>query len=778
MMDQQSERREIIIQGIVQGVGFRPTVYRYAKEFGIKGFVANTSRGVIIEAEGTATAIDDFVARIKSRPPVLAEIHSIEQHLKEPAEDHDFQIKSSRNEQEHLTLISPDISICDQCKKELFDVSDRRYRYPFINCTNCGPRYTIIQSIPYDRPNTTMSSFEMCDLCFDEYNDPENRRFHAQPNCCPTCGPEVWLTDSKGEKIESEDPIKTVSELLRKGNIVAVKGLGGFHLACNAEDDSSVTLLRERKGRYEKPLAVMVPDLDAVRRIAVISKEEEDLLTSGRRPIVIVPKKIGHGLAQQVAPSNNFFGIMLPYTPLHYLLIQGFKALVMTSGNFSEEPISKDNKEALSRLGAIADYFLLHNRDIHVACDDSVTRVILKKPKPIRRSRGYVPTPIMFKDEIPEPVLAVGAEQKNSICITRRDLAFPSQHIGDLKNLETLDYFKTTVSHLKGILNVEPKVIAHDLHPEYLSTKWAKEQDGTRLVGVQHHHAHIASCLAENQYSGKVIGIALDGTGYGTDSTVWGGEFLIADTGSFRRAAHFAYRPIPGGDRAVKDVWRMAAAYISYLYDIDKENFDRQRFIEKWNSIPAFRSIDSRDILTVAGMIRDKLNTPLTSSLGRLFDAVAAIAGIRNSVSYEGQAAIEFEAAMESGEVHNSAGKSEMYSFVLELSDPVIINPDPVVRACVDDAEAGISASEISIKFHTALVQVFVQVAELLREKENIETAALSGGCFQNKFLLENLTKELESKGFKVLNHSLVPVNDGGISLGQAAVAAALLGKA
>ncbi|MCD6117333.1 carbamoyltransferase HypF [bacterium] len=767
------KRRKILINGIVQGVGFRPTVYRYAREYGIKGFVANTSNGVIIEAEAAPDLTDKFLNRLLYEPPALAEIHSCEQHLIEPSGAAEFEIIQSMDSDDAFTLISPDIAICDQCRNELFDKSDRRYRYPFINCTNCGPRYTIIKRIPYDRPYTTMSQFTMCRECYDEYKDPENRRFHAQPNCCPECGPEVWLTDPEGRSIEAEYPIESAAELLHQGRIIAVKGLGGFHLACNAADDVPVSLLRERKGRYEKPLAVMVENIDMAREIAVISEEEEKLLLSGRRPIVIVKKRRGHGLAEHIAPSNNFFGILLPYTPIHYLLIQGFKALVMTSGNYSDEPIAKDNKEALGRLGKVADYFLLHNRDIHVACDDSVTRVMSGKPKPIRRSRGYVPTPVILQMEPLESILATGAELKNTICVTRKKFAFLSQHIGDLKNLETLDYFKSTIEHLKNILDVDPEIIACDLHPEYLSTKWAKSFKNKKIIPVQHHHAHIASCLAENQYNEKVIGLAMDGTGYGTDGAVWGGEILIADTESFVRAAHFSYRPIPGGDSAVKNVWRMAAGYISHFFGIDTDSFDKDSFLKLWKSIPAFQSIDLQDVQVVSEMIRTGMNTPKTSSLGRLFDGVAAISGIRNSVSYEGQAAIEFEAAINENEKCNN----EEYAFEIEFSDPIIIGPDSVIRGCVNDAVKGVPISQISCRFHAAVVNALVQICISLRKKYDISTAALSGGCFQNKFLLEKLTERLTNEGFEVLNHSLVPVNDGGISLGQAAVAASKLSK-
>ena len=747
---------------MVQGVGFRPFVYRLAQKYGLTGYVLNDSRGVEIEVEGEEGNLKLFLEEMKSSPPPLAKILTIKvQHLP-PALFTDFRIKESRTGEEHSTLISPDIGICEDCLRELFDPGDRRYRYPFINCTNCGPRYTITRDIPYDRPNTSMAVFPMCPECQREYNDPADRRFHAQPNACPACGPQVQLLDASGQGVPSSDPVLKTIELLREGKIVAIKGLGGFHLAVDATDDRAVMRLRERKHREEKPLAVMSPGLKEISSYAEVSPREEILLTSPQRPIVLLRKRYPNPISQYVAPRNGYFGVMLPYTPLHYLILRdNFLALVMTSGNISEEPIAIDNREALERLGGIADYFLIHNRDIYLRSDDSVYRVVRGKPLPIRRSRGYVPLPVFLNKEAPQ-ILGCGGELKNTICLTKGRNAFLSQHIGDMENLRTFRFFQKTIEHLKRILEIEPGVVAYDLHPGYLSTQWALEQRGVQLVGIQHHHAHIASCLAENGVEERVIGIALDGTGYGTDGRVWGGEVLIADLKGFQRAGHFQYLPMPGGEKAVKEPWRMGVSYLYWVYGEEFRNLN----------IEFVRRIDRGRLDVILRMLRRGVNSPLTSSCGRLFDGIASLLGLRDRVSFEGQAAMELE--MQLWGKAESALTEESYPFELREEKEVILIPyRPIIRKVVEDLSRGAGRRVISLRFHNTLIELFLEVCRRIRERTGIEKVALSGGCFQNLYLLTRLWERLEGEGFEVYTHSQVPPNDGGISLGQVAVAAA-----
>lgn len=754
-------RIKIEVRGVVQGVGFRPFVYRLAQKYGLKGYVLNDSRGVEIEVEGEEGNLKLFLEEMESSPPPLAKILTIKvQHLP-PAFFTDFQIKESRTEEEHLILISPDIGICEDCLRELFDPGDRRYLYPFINCTNCGPRYTITWDIPYDRPNTSMAVFPMCPQCQREYNDPADRRFHAQPNACPACGPRVELLDASGRRIGGPDPILNTVELLKGGKIVAIKGLGGFHLAVDATDDGAVMRLRERKHREEKPLAVMSPGLKEISSYAELSPQEEIILTSPQRPILLLRKRYPNPISQYVAPRNGYFGVMLPYTPLHYLILRGnFLALVMTSGNISEEPIAIDNREALERLRGIADYFLVHNRDIYIPSDDSVCRVVRGKPLPIRRSRGYVPLPVFLKKEVPQ-ILGCGGELKNTICLTKGGNAFLSQHIGDIENLRTFRFFQKTIEHLKRILEIEPEVVAYDLHPGYLSTQWALEQRGVQLVGIQHHHAHIASCLAENGVEERVIGIALDGTGYGTDGRVWGGEILIADQKGFQRAGHFQYLPMPGGEKAIKEPWRMG---VSYLYRVYGEEFRNL-------NIEFVHRLDRGKLEIILRMLRRGVNSPLTSSCGRLFDGIASLLGLRDQVSFEGQAAMELE--MQIWGKAESALREGSYPLELKEEDKVILIPyQPIIKGVVEDLSRGAERGVISLRFHNTLVELFLEICRRIRERTGIERVALSGGCFQNLYLLTRLSERLEGEGFEVYTHSQVPPNDGGISLGQVAVAA------
>lgn len=744
------------IKGIVQGVGFRPFIYNLARDNNVKGFVSNTAQGVYIEAEGTSDSLEAFLDAIPKQKPPLAHIVSIET-AEQPQKSYvDFSIHKSEGQAERRTLISPDVCVCDDCLRELFDPEDRRYGYPFINCTNCGPRYTIIMDIPYDRPFTAMKGFTMCPGCQTEYDDPHDRRFHAQPNACWACGPVVRLWDGNRREVPGDDPVAETRALLKAGHIVAIKGLGGFHLAVDATNNDAVKRLRRRKHREEKPLAIMVVDMEDARRVGHVSEAEAALLNSIRRPIVLLEKSDNSGIADAVSPRNRNYGVMLPYTPLHYLLLRSddLFALVMTSGNISEEPIAIDNEEAFERLGNIADYFLNHNRDIYLRSDDSIMRVVGRQPRQVRRSRGYVPIPTFLKDPL-APVLACGAEWKNTICITRDDQAFLSQHIGDLENLETLNFFEMTVGHLKRILEIEPEIVAYDLHPDYLSTQYALKQTDMVRIGVQHHHAHVVSGMAENGLTGTVIGVALDGTGYGTDGHIWGGEIMIAGAEDFNRFGHFAYLPLPGGAAAIKKPWRMAA---SALYDALGEGLFE-------TGLPFLSSIPRERLKILVDMIEKRVNSPLTSSCGRLFDAVAAISGVRNYVAYEGQAAVELEAAADED-------RKRVYPCEIQSVDGVEqFLTGPTIKAVVEDVINGVGTGLISATFHNTLVRLFYEACERVRGLHGSNRVVLSGGCFQNARLLVDLSQTLKANGFAVYTQSAVPSNDGGIALGQAMVA-------
>jgi len=745
------------VNGIVQGVGFRPFIFQLANQHKIKGAVANTSSGVSIHIEGSRQNVESFCRGISENKPPLALITQISLY-DEPVNDFkDFTIADSRGQTMMATLISPDVSVCHDCRRELFDPEDHRFQYPFINCTNCGPRYTIIDDIPYDRPKTSMKHFKMCPVCQAEYDDPASRRFHAQPNACKDCGPHVSLYDNARKKLTDTNPIKKSATLLKQGHIIAIKGLGGFHLAVDAENNDAVIRLRSRKLREEKPLAIMTGDIERIRQYSHVAPEEETLLTSPRRPIVLLTKKEPNSIADAVAPRNRYFGVILPYTPLHYLLLSyGFTALVMTSGNLSEEPIAIDNLDACERLADIADYFLIHNRDIYLRSDDSIVRKSADATRFIRRSRGYVPAPVFLNQKVP-PILACGAELKNTICLTKDNQAFLSQHIGDLENVATYDFFELTIRHMQNILDVKPEIIAFDLHPDYLSTRYAREQQQIQKVPVQHHHAHIVSAMAENRIDGTVIGLSFDGTGYGTDNAVWGGEVLIADTGKFSRAAHFSYVPMPGSAAAIKEPWRMA---VSYLYDALDEGF--------WDlDLPLLKTVDTQKIQIMVDMVNSRVNSPLTSSLGRLFDGIAAMVGIRNHVYYEGQAAMELEMLAQD----HADG---IYEYEWTAADSLQISPRPLIRGVVKDMAQGIPPSVISRKFHQTLTHLFAELCKTIRKDSGLNRVVLSGGVFQNSILLTDLTKALEKENFKVFSNTLVPTNDGGISLGQALVAAAV----
>ena len=741
-------------------MGFRPYVFRLATERSLTGSIHNTPSGVTIEIQGPAEQVENFTARLPLEAPPLARITGIAIQEIPCNGEGEFRIISSHTGEAVRTLISPDVTVCDDCRRELFDPADRRYLYPFINCTNCGPRFTIVRDIPYDRPRTSMAVFPMCAECQREYEDPRDRRFHAQPNACWKCGPQLELWDSGGRKVECSNPVTEAVARLRSGGIVAIKGLGGFHLAADATNSTAVELLRQRKRRVEKPFAVMVPDLRMAETFCEMSTQAKEALTSHRRPIVLLPKKPGIAVAAGVAPRQRDLGLFLPYTPVHYLLFAKgqFPALVMTSGNLSEEPIAIDNREAATRLSGIADAFIVHNREILLRCDDSVVKPTAGRVRQFRRSRGYVPAPVELNRDLPA-ILAVGGELKNAICLTRGRNAFLSQHIGDLENTESFDFFREAVEHLARILEIRPEIVAYDLHPGYFSTKWALEQPGVRLVGVQHHHAHIASCMAENAVEGRVIGFALDGTGYGADGSVWGGEALLASYSGFERAGHFEYVPLPGGEAAIREPWRMSVSYLAHTFGWDFLGL----------GIAFTENLVRAKAETMLRMMERRVNSPLTSSCGRLFDGVAALIGLREVVNYEAQAAMELESAAWVGPADAGA-----YPFSLTRDDHGWqIGVRPLFEAIVEDLRNKTAVETICARYHNGLVEILAHLARCLREETALRRVCLSGGTFHNSYLLCNLVQKLEADAFEVITHSAVPAGDGGLSLGQALVAAA-----
>jgi hydrogenase maturation protein HypF len=747
-------RTTVRVEGIVQGVGFRPFVHGLATRLGLSGFVGNDVDGVFAEVEGDPSAIRSFLSSIEVEAPPLARVDRVTVSSVMPLRTSAFEIVASEPGGRRRALIAADSATCADCLRELSDPGDRRYRYPFINCTNCGPRFTIVRDVPYDRPLTTMASFAMCGQCAGEYDDPADRRFHAQPVCCPECGPRLSLLDSLGKPLPFCSALDGAADLLRRGTIVAVKGIGGYHLAADATSEPAVAALRTRKHREDKPFAVMVPNLSGARELCHVDDASAALLTSQARPIVLLPRLPSSAVASSVAPGNRQLGVMLPYTPLHHLLLaQVGRPLVLTSGNVSDEPIAYRDEDALDRLAGIADAFLTHDRAIHIRTDDSVARSFAGRPQLVRRSRGYAPEPLPVRRGFPRPVLAVGAELKNTFCLASRQHAFVSHHIGDLGNAETLQSFTSGIEHYRRLFDIAPEVVAYDLHPEYLSTKYALDLDDVELVGVQHHHAHIASCLADNGADGPVIGVAFDGTGYGTDGTIWGGEFLIADLAGFERGGHLTPVPMPGGAAAVRQPWRMAAAYLSGFSGFDVFGLDvARRNAGRWDAI--------------VSMARGGVNSPLTSSAGRLFDAVAALLGVRDEITYEGQAAIELEQLADPAE-------TGAYPAVIQTAEsgPFRVRGEDLLQACVRDLLDEERREVIAARFHNAVAAVITDGCTLLRDRHGLGTVALSGGVFQNVLLLGKTIAGLEARGFTVLTHSRVPCNDGGISLGQALVA-------
>jgi hydrogenase maturation protein HypF len=746
----------IHISGVVQGVGFRPFVYGQALDHDLSGWVRNTSAGVDIQVEGQSAQVDAFLTAIQREPPPLASIHSFEHKDCPPDGFKAFEILASESREGDFIPISPDVSLCDDCRQELFDPGDRRYRYAFINCTNCGPRFTIITDIPYDRPFTTMAKFEMCVDCKAEYHDPLDRRFHAQPVACPECGPQVRLEVGGENVAEREGAVHMARQLLQEGKVVAIKGLGGFHLACDATNATAVQTLRQRKLRVDKPFAVMVHSIEAARTQAELTEHEESVLVRRERPIVLTDRRTSSSIVPMVAPGQNRLGLMLPYTPLHELILEPAQdfpaALVMTSGNVSEEPIAIDNQEALDRLDPLADAFLLHDRDIRTRCDDSVVTSFGKDIYPLRRSRGYAPYPV----ELPwagKSILAGGPELKNTFCLTRGANAFISHHIGDLENYETLASFEDGIAHLERLFRIQPELLAYDPHPNYLATRYIHnraERESIPAIGVQHHHAHIAACMAENglPLESRVIGLSFDGTGYGEDGAIWGGEVLVGGYAEVERVTHLTYVPLPGGDAAIRAPWRTALAWLW------------QAGVEWYETLPpvAGSSDEQRQILL--SQLEQGLNAPPTSSMGRLFDAVAALIGIRQQVNYEAQAAIELEALVD---------KSEEGAYPISF-DGGLIDPAEMFRAVVTDEHAGTPVSVMAARFHNTIAAIAVNVCDRLRVERGLVDVVLSGGVWQNMVLLEKSVTMLREKGYTVWIHRRVPANDGGVSLGQAAV--------
>lgn len=782
------DARKIRVSGIVQGVGFRPFVFNLATRLGVRGWVCNTSSSVEIVAEGESATLEEFTALLRRDAPPLARIDSLTWEPAAPARHAAFEIRDSLPHAGEFQPVSPDIALCADCSRELFDPCNRRYLYPFINCTNCGPRLTIIRDVPYDRQLTSMAPFPMCPACRAEYENPRDRRFHAQPIACPVCGPNVRIWKRGMSTIEGFDdptamarqaaplqdhtlagPLLAVRRLLREGRIVAIRGLGGFHLACDAANPKAVRELRRRKRRSAKPFAVMLPDLAAVEACCEVNAPERELLSGPEKPVVILRRKADCLVVKDVAPGNGTLGVMLPYSPLHLLLMhQGDPvldaepapaALVMTSGNLSEEPIATGNEEALIRLGSLADAFLLHNREIIQRCDDSVWRVYGAQagaplPIPLRRSRGYAPAPVLLSQPVPS-ILAVGGELKNVFCLARDRYAFLSPHIGDMENAETLAAFEEAVERYQRLFHTEPEIIAHDMHPAYLGTRWASEHAGTRrLVPVQHHHAHAAACMADNNLppESRVIALAFDGTGYGSDGAIWGGEILIAGYADFERVFHLEYLPLPGGDAAIRRPWRIAVGYAHSL-DIPIDD------------LPFLRAVDPREADIVRTQVKRDVNTAPTSSLGRLFDAVTALTGVRLEIDYEAQGAIELEELS-----RDFVRESGEYPFRLDDGE---IHVGELLAAIVGDLRAGVGTGCIGARFHRTVRSIAVSACQAVRTSRGLDDVVLSGGVWQNSLLLGLTVESLREAGFAVYTHRRVPANDGGIALGQAVIAAA-----
>lgn len=758
------KRLRILVKGAVQGVGFRPFVYRLASDLGLCGWVINSPSGVKIEVEGTPSQLEEFIQCLRSKKPPMAVIQSLEYSVLQPVGFKSFEIRKSSGDEALEALVLPDISVCGECLDEIKDPSERRYHYPFTNCTNCGPRYTIIESIPYDRPNTTMKIFEMCEDCRGEYEDPRDRRFHAQPIGCPKCGPKMFLTGPEGEVLaEREGALSLTADKIRSGLVVAVKGLGGFLLLCDARNFSAVERLRKRKYREEKPFALMYPDLKSVKNDCVVIPKEEELLSSPQHPIVLLRKRESNAVAENVAPLNPYLGVMLPYTPLHHLLMEELNfPVVATSGNKTDEPIAKDNDEALQKLGPIADFFLMHDRPISRRVDDSVVRMVLGEEVVIRRARGYAPFPVEWKSN-GKAILALGGQLKNTIAFSKGDNIFVSQHIGDLETYEAIESFREALQSLKNLYKFEPEIVAVDMHPRYLSAQFGDDL-GKPLIRVQHHHAHVAGCMCENRVQGNVLGVAWDGVGYGSDGTPWGSEFLIASYGEFTRFAHFAPFPLPGGETAIR---KPSHSALGLLY----ATFGEDIFDEEMMKLPCLSAFSEEELSLLVNCIKIKFNAPMVFGAGRLFDAVASILGLRHRCSFEAQAAMELEFhAM--GAMDNKSSDKEHYPSELKSGEPIAVDWRPLVREMISDFLGGVNTHTIAFKYHSTLAKIILELAEISGNRRVV----LTGGVFQNALLTELACNLLREKKFEVYTHHVVPPNDGGISVGQVAVASSMAG--
>jgi hydrogenase maturation protein HypF len=740
------------VEGTVQGVGFRPYVHRLARELGLGGTVGNDERGVVVDVEGDPDAVAVFLERLPGEAPPLAHVERILVQDVPATGERAFAIVASQRRGAPAALVVPDAATCEDCLAELRDPTDRRHRYPFINCTNCGPRFTIVRDVPYDRPRTTMAAFAMCDACRAEYEDPADRRFHAQPNACPVCGPRARLV---GPAVAgAADAVAAAAALLRSGAIVAVKGLGGYHLACRADDEAAVRALRARKHREDRPFALIAENVAAARALVELGGAEEALLGSAARPIVLAPRRADAPVADAVAPAARELGVMLPYAPLHHLLLADAGCtLVMTSGNVSDEPIAYRDDDALARLDPIADAFLLHDRPIHTRTDDSVVRAVAGRPVVLRRSRGYVPASVALPVAAARPVLACGAELKSTFCLAKGQRAWVGHHIGDLRNAETLSAYREGIAHFERLFAVTPELVAHDLHPDYLATSYALEREGVEVLGVQHHHAHLAACLAEHGETATAVGAIYDGAGYGSDGTVWGGEILVGDLRGFARAGALWPVRLPGGDRAAREPWRMACAWLVAAGNAEPER--PAHFADR---------VDARSWSAVARMAASGFAAPVTTSMGRLFDAIAALCGLRTHTTYEGQAAIELEAA---------ADHAERGAYELPLGNDGRLDARPTIGEVVADQRAGASPALISARFHHAIAAATAAACAGAAAQAGTELVVLSGGVFQNRLLLEDTAQRLRARGLRVLVPQRLPPNDGAISYGQAAIAAA-----
>lgn len=753
-------RKFIEVKGIVQGVGFRPFVYKLAKLNNLVGWVNNTSKGVMIDIEGDEKNLNSFIDELNNNPPLLSKITSINIMNMEIVGYKNFIIKESNNKLNATTYISPDYSICPQCKEEIFDKNNRRYRYPFTNCTNCGPRFSIIKSLPYDRVSTTMYDFKMCNKCKNEYNNPSNRRFHAEPNACPECGPRVYIIDKYNNEIKCTDYFSKVISLLKQGNIFAIKGIGGFNLVCDSKNEKTIKILRERKHRPSKPLAVMIKDIETVKKYCILNKDQEKLLKSNKKPIVLLEKRDKNIFPENLSPNNRKVGVMLPYTPLHYLLFDDeLDSLVMTSANISGEPIIYKNDDAIKKLNNIVDYFLIHNRDIYISVDDSVSNIILDEERLIRLGRGYAPYTLNINTVT--KILALGTELKNTISLSNKNDIFISQYIGDLKNIETINSLEKVIEHFSKIYDVIPRVLVYDKHPDF---EYRKIKLGTllnlnkdiRIIETQHHHSHIVSCMAENNINTDVIGIAFDGTGYGEDKSIWGGEFLICNKSKFKRVGYLDEFYLPGGDKAIKEPWRIG---LSLIYKVFKENFNQ--FIPK--------HLKDKEYNIIRAMIDRKINSPKTSSMGRFFDGISAILGFSKAVTFEGEAAISLENIC-------SEKNNESYEFkIKEIEEKFILDFSHIIKGIICDIDSKININIIARKFHNTIIKSTIEIAIYIREKTNINTVVISGGVFQNQILFKGVVKGLERHKFNVATHKIIPCNDSGVSLGQLIIANELL---